>query len=148
MPLQIRTTLRDNTRPKRNTRESTTGLKSSNWLITLNTNKVKTAGLMNQFKDTVDYICENIDMFFIERVPTEVLEVKNEGTFELSSKHLLHAHLIVSATHKGEIQLDYNKLRDELASRMGWRIYCNVKLFRDNKIALENYIRKRPVGPG
>lgn len=152
-PVNVKSNISNFNRTERNARK----LKSSQFLLTINTNQ----SYLNDpnIEGDTQYFDETLQRMFNN--PLSYLTIKNEGetwtkqyvqdsdvqyAIELGGKYKkLHAHCIIKIKHYTSIQIDAAKIRRYIEQEMGLpSIHVNFKLLRGNReeINIENYLAK------
>ena len=139
------------------TKSAADKVKSSVYLLTINTNKA----LENlddlyktQFKTFVEFLLNKdnlIDNYIIENHgedPRSIIEsVQIEHHYEISPKtNRLHAHGYINIQHNGHIKLNLEDMRALAKKIFNENIYINCSVSSDPSIAMLNYTRKKNQG--
>jgi hypothetical protein len=128
-------------------------VKSSVYLITINSNKTLESLNKNekkQFKDYVDFIFaeQNLkDNYIIDNHGDDINDIIEsidiEHHFEISPvTNRLHCHAYINIQHHGHISFKINDIRALAAKIFKDKIYINLSVSSDPTIAIKNYTRK------
>lgn len=133
-------------------------VKSSIYLVTVNTNKTLeslSASEKKQFKDFIGFIFDKqnlIDNYIIDnygQAMADILEsIEVEYHFEISPQNnRLHCHAYVAVEHYGHIRLNIDDMRALAKKIFPTNIYINATATSDKTVAMKNYTRKNNGEP-
>jgi len=129
----------------------------SSFFLTINTNKKfnphseEYEQFNDSFKKSLNEIYNNIDQYV--KIKNEgdtwnddtIRDVSIESATEIGGKNnAAHAHVNLNFLHKTRLQLDYDKIKEKLMTDLNLQgLYLNNKLYYNNQMSLEEYLRKQ-----
>jgi len=128
-------------------------LKSSIYLITINSNKTlesMSSAEKKQFKDFVEFVFSQDNLKDNYIVDNHGLDVNGiiesfelESHFEVSPKtNRIHCHIYINIQHRGHISFRIDDIRALAAKIFPDKIYISFSVSSDPTIAMKNYTRK------
>lgn len=76
--------------------------------------------------------------------PAEIGHSESDIGIEYGARAGMHAHVLLTVTHKGKLQINLPKLREKLKTTLPseWNAYVNVRFLKNQNNIVRNYVYK------